>query len=904
MSIKKALTLLFFLGLLGHTPGLCWGGQAEMSEAKRLSSQALQLYQTGHYQEALPLAQKSLQICEKILGPENLATAYSQNNLALIYHHMGAYDKALRLFERSLDTTERAMGPYHPATATSLKHLAGLYQDMGAYDKALPLYQRALKIAEKGLGPNDPKTAEILNDLAMLYNEMGDYDQALTLYQRSLKIKEKALGPKHPGTADSLNNLATLYFAMGAYDEAIRLFERSLEISEKALGPEHHETLITLANLGGVYLALKEFSKAAKYFKLSKSQSGLVSLALAMGHPEMALQNLSGITPPTDPDSERLFYSNKGLALAGVGRLSESALDFLKAVQVVEKIRRRVPGERAGFLQGGKYERNIIPYRGLMTVLSRMALTDTDLPIELKSYGPDPLSVAFYFAEATKARAMLETMARAAQKTTTSHLPETLREREEALKFRLAINDALWKKALLGGEGASREVNEARKKLDVELDNLIQELRQSQPLYAALHYPQPLPAVNLPLKENEVLLEYALGEEASYVFEVRKGGVKALYPIISKKPLPLGRESLLPLGREALKEKVREFMYPLLNPEEDSFSVKQGKELYDMLLKQPLATVKDGERVVIVPDDDLGLLPFEALVMREGEKPIFVGDRFTLTYYQSASVLALQRTLPEQNPPRPLFALGNPIYNKTDPRYLAWKQGKPAPLLARTQEEYAFRALATTRGWGKTARSDTEGKELDYLPLQDTEDEVKDISQICGVQPQPPDVLLDLWANETQFRKAPLEDYRYLHFATHADLPGHVQGKNEPFILLGQVENKKPDDGFLTLSKVLSLKLRAQMVVLSTCLTGRGKVMEGEGVANFARAFQYAGARSVVVSLWEVKSKVGREYMVKFYSYLKGGKGRAEALRLARQDIKKDYPDPFLWAVFILHGEG
>ena len=99
---------------------------------------------------------------------------------------------------------------------------------------------------------------------------------------------------------------------------------------------------------------------------------------------------------------------------------------------------------------------------------------------------------------------------------------------------------------------------------------------------------------------------------------------------------------------------------------------------------------------------------------------------------------------------------------------------------------------------------------------------------------------------------------------------------------MGQVENEKPDDGFLTVSKVYGLKLQAQMVVLSACVTGQGKVIEGEGVANFARAFQYAGAKSVVVSLWEVRSKVGAEFMVKFYSYLKEGKGRAEALRLAR----------------------
>jgi CHAT domain-containing protein len=130
-----------------------------------------------------------------------------------------------------------------------------------------------------------------------------------------------------------------------------------------------------------------------------------------------------------------------------------------------------------------------------------------------------------------------------------------------------------------------------------------------------------------------------------------------------------------------------------------------------------------------------------------------------------------------------------------------------------------------------------------------------------------------------------------------------VQGIKEPFLLLGQVENRGKDDGFLTLTEVLELKLDAELVVLSACLTGRGKMLEGEGVVNFARAFHHAGARSVLVSLWEVASDETVEYMKLFYRYLKEGKTKAEALRLARNKIKSKYPNPFYWAPFILHGE-
>jgi CHAT domain-containing protein len=131
-----------------------------------------------------------------------------------------------------------------------------------------------------------------------------------------------------------------------------------------------------------------------------------------------------------------------------------------------------------------------------------------------------------------------------------------------------------------------------------------------------------------------------------------------------------------------------------------------------------------------------------------------------------------------------------------------------------------------------------------------------------------------------------------------------VQGIREPFLLLGQVGNEGQDNGFLTLSKVLGLKLNAEMVALSACVTGRGKVMEGEGVASFARAFQHAGARSVLVSLWPLASQEAVEYMTLFYGHLKDGKSRTEALHLARRAVKAKYPQPFYWAVFILHGDG
>jgi tetratricopeptide (TPR) repeat protein len=870
-------------------------GPQHPNTAQSLNNLAGVYQAMGAYDKALPLYQRALKITEKALGPGHPSTANRLNNLAGLYRVMGAYDKALPLAQRALEINEKALGPEHRYTANTLNNLAGLYQAMGAYDKALPLDQRALKIKEKVLGPEHPSTAISLNNLALLYETMGGYEQALPLYQRALQICEKALGPEHRYTATSLNNLAMLYQVMGAYDQALPLYQRALQICEKALGPEHPSTALSLINLGGLYLSRKDYQAAESYFRRGKSQSALVYLLLAQGQPEEALRLLQDLAPTWrhTPRRHVQYHTQHGLALAGMGRFGESALALLQAVQGVEELRRRASGEKASFFQGGIWGGFIQPYRGLVSVLGEMALKPETLPPALKEYGPGAGAAAFYFAEATKGRVLLETLAAAARQETRVEIPAEMHKKEESLLNQQAALQAQWEKAFKGGETALKEVQEKKARLGNELQALIKELRQKYPLYAALHYPEPVPAADLPLQEHEVLLEYALGEAAGYVMVVRKGGVTKVVKI--------------PLGREALEGKVKAFMAPFINRQTDRFSLPQAKQLSDLLLAGVLPEVKENDRVIIVPDGILGLLPFEALVLKEGQNlqdSVFVGDKYNLTYYQSAAVLALKRRLKEEPASRPLFALGNPVFSKQDQRCRASQPGEKRASGEAGRPAAAFTALATSEAWGKTTRGSARGQELVYPPLPETEKEVLALAGLWGVKAAPPDVLLNLEANETFLKKSPLQDYRYLHFATHADLPGKVQGIKEPFILLGQVGNQAGDNGFLTLSKVLGLRLKAQMVVLSACVTGRGKVMEGEGVANFARAFQHAGARSVVVSLWEVASDAAVEYMTLFYGHLKDGKSRLEALQLARRAIKAKYPQPFFWAVFILHGEG
>jgi tetratricopeptide (TPR) repeat protein len=233
------------------------------------------------YQEARPLLERALAICETALGPEDPSTGASLNNLALLLQEHGDLAGALPLYERALAICEKAFGPEHPYSAGSLSNLARLLQDHGDLAGALPLYERALAICEKAFGPEHPYTATSLDNLAGLLRAQGDLAGALPLFERALAISEKALEPEHPSTARSLNDLANLLQAQGDLAGARRLLERALAIYVKALGPEHPSTATSLHNLAGV-LTTRAISPTRGRFLSGRWQSARWRLAASI----------------------------------------------------------------------------------------------------------------------------------------------------------------------------------------------------------------------------------------------------------------------------------------------------------------------------------------------------------------------------------------------------------------------------------------------------------------------------------------------------------------------------------------------------------------------------------------------------------------------------------------------
>jgi len=165
------------------------------------------------------------------------------------------------------------------------------------------------------------------------------------------------------------------------------------------------------------------------------------------------------------------------------------------------------------------------------------------------------------------------------------------------------------------------------------------------------------------------------------------------------------------------------------------------------------------------------------------------------------------------------------------------------------------------------------------------------------------EVLIGLDASEGHIKSRDLTRYQYLHFAVHGILAFDFPYLNEPALVLA-IDPDAKEDGFLTLSEIYGLKLNADLVTLSACKTGLGLRVAGEGVIGLTRAFINAGARSVLVSLWEVADESTALFMEKFYQQLTQGIDKVEALKKAKQYLRmKGYENPYFWAPFILIGD-
>jgi CHAT domain-containing protein len=286
------------------------------------------------------------------------------------------------------------------------------------------------------------------------------------------------------------------------------------------------------------------------------------------------------------------------------------------------------------------------------------------------------------------------------------------------------------------------------------------------------------------------------------------------------------------------------------------------------------------EHLIIVPDGILYYLPFETLVRdtgRRSPKQQYLLELYKISYMPSISSLALliNKRIEKKNQKR-LLAVGNPDYSST--------------ISCRDRPNKTY---------GEALREIYLNSGFDFSSLPYTK---REILQISRYFPQDQvDIYLDAEAKEEIIKNTPLKDYQIIHFACHS-----FQDEKSPFrsALVFSLDGDIEEDGFLQVREIYNLSLNADLVVLSACQTGRGKLENGEGILGLPRVFFYAGAKSTISTLWKINDKSTADLMRHFYRYLAEGNDKAQALRLAKlKMIKSKFTHPFFWAGFVLNGD-
>ncbi len=946
-------------------------------QARRLSYKANALIGAGKYDEALVMAEQALPLREKALGPDHVGVANSLQmlanihfykgdypkaellllraigiwektsptssdlfrilaNLGGVYSQMGDLDKAEQFIQRGLEIQEKLAGADHPNVATVLNNLAIIAKTKGDNRKAEALYERAIAIREKALGPNDPQVARLLSNLGALYQERGDYVRAESVAQRALEIFEKTLGPGHPSLADPLINIGNVRYLTGELEKAEILYQRALQIARKALGPEHPTVAHPLNNLAEINRDRRDFAKAESLYlealailvkKLGENHSRVAAQLNNLGNLyrdqgdysraesfyQRALTIREQALGPEHPDVVNTL-GNTALMHMASGRFEKAALFQSRAIAISER------NADLNLLTGS--ERQKLAYLDLLSEQIHRAIT---LNV---SFAPDQAAV--------RDLAITTVLQRKGR------VRDELSDNLAALRHRVGAEDAelldrfnnitsQLARLVLGGP-KQLSTAEHQKQVDAlkeKREDLEAEISRRSAEFRANSRAVTIESVRAAVPENAALLEFVAYKRLlpkGITPKERYGEARYVVYIIRHR----GDVQWKELGEaKAIDDAIDRLRRALRDPRKDN--VKQLARAVDEKVMEPIrALVGNTTQLLISPDGDLNLIPFEALVDAQGR---YLVEHYAVTYLTSGRDL-LRMQIARGSTGKPTV-VANPFFGEPASEQLASAR-RSVPLRSRRRSVVTARVLS----------------EVYFAPLNGTAQEARMIqATFPGAN-----VLTGGRATESALKQVTAPNL--LHIATHGfflqdtpdatavsagiseasspgavgnakAIPGAIGGGSVPLarspgisanpkienpllrsgLALADANLRRVtdgEDGILTALEASGLNLwGTKLVVLSACDTGVGEVKNGEGVYGLRRAFVLAGAESLVMSLWPISDYSTRGLMTSYYKNLKLGLGRGQALRQLQLDMLKKNKNlhPFYWANFIQSGE-
>lgn len=866
--------------------GLSYFGLNDYSNAIDYYKEVLQIAKQTRDNVRERTAISSLSLCYRSLNDYSSALNYDEQELKFVRQNeskeeeikvldklfrdslsMGDAIKSISYLEEGL-VASRALGN-KKLEMEHLGQLGSLNNARGSLSKAKYNLNKALELSIE-LNDTSNKIG-YMEGLGEVYSQIGDYSKALKLLKQSLNLQPETHNELEEMLA--FHALAHIYDALGEYSESVKYYEQTHKLIQKMnkfkFNEDYGSEAIALLLSGNKTKAEEEIilSNAPMYKALYYTLTDRPSLAVLKLPKDELLSYPKELFVTQSKGNLFGLYTVMGLAYEKLGDSPTAKFCYKMAVDIEEKLRDELQEEDRHYFFGAMdyppLDR-LTPYEGLIRVSS-----------------PED---AFVYSEDVKVRVLLEQIAGKYEKSSFK-IPADIKSRDIELNNSLA--DLLREQEMALKANDKEHIVKYEKKI-VELrdqrDKLVDSLYKEYPQFAAVKYPRPLKLSEIKLNSDEALIEYAVTDTQTRAWLIMNNRVvKTLSVHISRKEL----EKLVDAYRTDLTKPPKSGSLQGSN-----FNAELGNKLYSLLIHDFMPLITDANKIIIVPDKKLGLLPFEALVTKFSKKQkqlsdiSFLGDDHDIVYSQSASALTLQRALKiDRKPKKALFVLADPIFDNTDPR----SKGNEKNIIKKNENTLmqAFEEVSGVKAYRLVKTSLLANKLLETFKDQGTE-------YLTGID-----------ANENNLRETDLTSYRYLVFATHGILSSMGSGIAEPALLLSQtVDKDENNNGFLTMTKVMGLKLNCDLVALVACEMASGKLVSGEGVMGMGRAFQYAGAESVIASLWSVSEDASVKLIDRYFNYLNAGENKATALRKARNDIKQvGYNHPFFWAPFILIGE-
>lgn len=829
----------------------------------------------GEWDKALEYQFKALKIYLLVYGKDHPNVGHCYNNIGIIYRIKADYEKALHFHQKALQIRLGVWGKDpHPEVAGSYNNLAALYNKKGDLTKALEHHRKALALRLKIYGENHYKVASSYFNMSTVYYKTNELNKALAFSEKALKMRLAVLGVQHAQVANSYKTIGAIYLKKGKPDKALTYFQKTLGIWQKIHSKTHFNIADSFHDFAVVYRKKGAFDKALDYHekalkirqaafgqkhpKVADSMKGIGLIYAKKGIPDKALEFLSKaqeirleILGPDHPEVADIYD-----AISQVYYLKkdyELAIDYSeKAISNLENIRKRYQSSETKQIHLSNYY-----------YIYENAIVTTIAAVEAHP-GKYDLQKAFIYSEKAKSKLLLEAL-HGTHARSFAGIPASLLQKEYDLNIELTYYDKKRFEEQQKGKSKNDSLLSAynNKLFDLNrvYEELISQFEQDYPDYYHLKYETKVVSVRDirdVLEDDQALIEYFVGDSVIFVFIISKQDYQ-----IEK----IEKDFLLEEWIRQMRQGIYQYHlmphttqsdYTVYN---DTFAQVSFK-LYEKLI----APIKSNltKKLIIVPDGLLGYFPFDALLM---EKPrqnrnfkthAYLVRDHQISYCYSATLLEEMQQSKKGKTSKGLLAFAPSFKND-------------APVLAIVK--------ASRQGLGT----------LNYnIP------EVIGIQNIYGG-----DIHTGFEATKSHFI-AISHQYNILHLATH----GKANNIAGDYSYLAFTHNRdSTNDNKLYVRELYNLKLNADLVVLSACETGVGELQHGEGIISLARGFSYAGARSIVSTLWPVNDASTKELMQGFYTHLKTGLTKDAALRQAKLDYLADHTNdeahPFYWAGFI-----